>query len=128
MGFMKFIDAIENNRPIKIHGDGSATRDFTYVSDAVNATIAAASCKSDFEIINIAGGSRVNLNEVMDVFKHVTGKEVKTENIPEQLGDVKHTYADIETAKNLLNYRPQVQLKEGLTNQYKWYKDEFSKL
>ena len=64
----------------------------------------------------------------MDVFKHVTGKEVKTENIPEQLGDVKHTYADIETAKNLLNYRPQVQLKEGLTNQYKWYKDEFSKL
>ena len=128
MGFMKFLDAIQNNRTIKIHGDGSATRDFTYVSDAVDATIAAATCKSNYTIANIAGGSRVNLNEVMDVLRHVTGKEVRIENIPEQLGDVKHTYADIETAKSLLNYNPKVKLEDGLTNQYKWYKDEFSKL
>ena len=128
MGFMKFLDAIHNNRTIKIHGDGSATRDFTYVSDVVDATIAAASCKSDFEIINIAGGSRVNLNEVMDVLRRVTDKEVKTENILEQLGDVKHTYADIETARSLLNYNPKVKLNEGLASQYKWYKDEFLKI
>jgi len=128
MGFMKFLDAIHNNRTIKIHGDGSATRDFTYVSDVVDATIAAASCKSDFEIINIAGGSRVNLNEAMDVLRRVTDKEVKTENILEQLGDVKHTYADIETARSLLNYNPKVKLNEGLASQYKWYKDEFLKI
>ena len=128
MGFMKFFDAIESNRAIKIHGDGSATRDFTYISDAVDATIAAATCKSDFSIANIAGGSRVNLNEVITSLRNVTGKDIKTENIPEQLGDVKHTYADIETARSLLNYNPKVKLNEGLASQYKWYKDEFLKI
>ncbi|MEK6923575.1 MAG: NAD-dependent epimerase/dehydratase family protein [Nanoarchaeota archaeon] len=128
MGFTKFITAIETNNSINVYGDGTQTRDFTYVSDVVDATISAANCKSNFAIINIAGGSRVDLNSVIATLRTISGKQFEVKNIQNQLGDVKHTHASIDLAKSLLNYNPKVKLEEGLANQYKWYKDEFLRI
>lgn len=121
MAFHKFFKALIEDRAISIYGDGQQTRDFTFVSDAVAANLAAATeTEAVGEIFNIGGGSRAVLMDVLNTIEEVTGKPLKKEFVDQARGDARHTSADISKAKKLLGYNPQVSLAEGLAKEWQW--------
>jgi nucleoside-diphosphate-sugar epimerase len=120
MGFHRFFTAVQHAKPITVYGDGEQTRDFTFVGDAVAATIAAARQGAAGRVYNIGGGSRVTLNHVLDLIAKVTGQPIAIQREPDQKGDMRHTYADTSAARNDFGFMPRVTLEEGLTKQYRW--------
>ena len=120
MAFQRFFTAVQQGRPITVYGDGEQTRDFTFVGDAVAATIAAGNQGVPGRVYNIGGGSRVTMNHVLDLISKVTGRPVAIEREPKQKGDMRHTYADTSAARRDLGFAPRVTLEEGLTQQYRW--------
>ena len=117
MGFHRFIEAIRRGEAIPLYGDGEQTRDFTFVADAVEANVLAMTAGSG--VINIGGGSRVTVNQVLETLGEVAGA-VRIEQRPEQAGDVRHTWADTTRAREVLGYAPRVSLSDGLTAQVEW--------
>ena len=119
--------ALEGNAPY-INGDGSFSRDFTYVANAVEANIKAIFTKDDKainQIYNIALGRRTTLNELWDSISrevHINIKAIHREN---RQGDVPHSLANIDKAKLLLKYDPQFDVEKGLKEAIKWYKNKF---
>ncbi len=113
----KFIEYLRGAKPLVIYGDGSQTRDFIYVADAVNAFILAS--KSDRavgEIFNIATGQPTSINSLAQLMIDISGvKGVVLQHADAREGDIKHSYANIEMARSLLLFEPKVQLKEGLS-------------
>jgi UDP-glucose 4-epimerase len=122
MGFYRFFEATMANRPVPQFGDGRQTRDFTYVIDAVEATIAAATRGKPGAVYNIGGGSRVELLEVFELIQRVTKRPVKIERIESQRGDMRDTYADTTRARADLGFAPTVTLEHGLRSQFDWMK------
>lgn len=121
MAFHKFFKAILKDEPISIYGDGQQTRDFTFVSDAVAANLAAAWVPGAIgEIFNIGGGSRVVLTEVLEVMEEIVGSPIKRNHIQRAMGDARHTAADVSKARKFLSYEPQVCLREGLSKEWEW--------
>ena len=120
MGFQRFFTAVQQGKPITVYGDGEQTRDFTFVGDAVAATIAAGIQGVPGRVYNIGGGSRVTLNHVLDLISKVTGRPVPIQREPDQKGDMRHTYADTSAARRDLGFAPRVTLEEGLAQQYRW--------
>jgi UDP-glucose 4-epimerase len=120
MGFHIFLRAALLGLPITVHGDGEQTRDFTYVADAVGATIAAATRGVPGRVYNIGGGSRVSVNEVLDLIGRVSGRRPVLQGDSAQKGDMRHTYADTSLARADLGFAPAVGLKEGLAAEHKW--------
>ncbi|NEO94119.1 MAG: NAD-dependent epimerase/dehydratase family protein [Moorea sp. SIO3G5] len=121
MAFHKFFKAVLQDEPISIYGDGQQTRDFTFVRDAVAANLAAATVPEALgEIFNIGGGSRVVLTEVLDVMEQIVGRPIKRNHIERAMGDARHTAADVSKARKILDYQPQVSLREGLTQEWHW--------
>jgi UDP-glucuronate 4-epimerase len=118
----KFTKAILKGDPITMYGDGSTSRDYTFVDDVVQGIIAAMQYdKTGFEIINLGNNYSVSLKELIASIEEVTGKKTIIEQLPEQAGDVSKTFADISKAKQLLGYNPQTRLKEGLKKFYDWF-------
>lgn len=118
----KFIKSIELDKPIPMYGDGSTSRDYTYVDDIVKGIMAAITYdRSMFEIINLGNNHGVSLKELISEVEHVTEKKAKIDRQPEQPGDVPNTYADISKAQRLLNYHPATQLREGIKAFYEWF-------
>ncbi|MGZ3642345.1 MAG: NAD-dependent epimerase/dehydratase family protein [Ktedonobacteraceae bacterium] len=123
MAFNRFCHAILRHQPIHIFGDGTQTRDFTYISDIVEANVLAATRQNVAgEVMNIAGGSRVTMLEVIEVLQEISGSEVAVVFENKQHGDVDHTYADTHLAEQVLGYHPQVALHEGLANEFGYFK------
>jgi nucleoside-diphosphate-sugar epimerase len=123
MAFHKFFKAVLQDEAIPVYGDGLQTRDFTFVSDAVAANLAAATVPEAVgEIFNIGGGSRVVLQEVLDTMEKIVGKPIKRNHIEKAMGDARHTAADVTKARQILGYQPQVPLKEGLMQEWQWVK------
>ena len=123
MAFHKFYKAVIRDEAIPIYGDGLQTRDFTFVSDAVAANLAAAKVEDAVgEIFNIGGGSRVVLKEVLETMEEIVGKSIKRNHIERAMGDARHTAADVSKAKKILGYQPSVDLREGLTREWEWVK------
>jgi len=121
MAFHKFFKAAIHNESISIYGDGQQTRDYTYVSDAVAANLAAGERSEAIgEVFNIGGGSRVTLMELLNIMEQVIGYPIKQDYVSKAAGDARHTSADVTKAKRILNYVPQVALTEGLTQEWKW--------
>jgi nucleoside-diphosphate-sugar epimerase len=120
MGFHKFVKALLAREPIKVFGSGEQTRDFTYVSDIVDANLAAGEAEGVDGVFNIGGGSRVTLTEVLETLSELAGAPLQIERIEEQAGDVKHTEADTSLARSKLGYTPKVSLREGLSRQIDW--------
>lgn len=119
MAFHRFCKAIIEQRPLCVYGDGKQTRDFTYVADIVEANIRAARMEGvEGEVMNIAGGSRVSMHEVLQLLHEVSGRPIRVEFGDKQHGDVAHTYADTSRAERLLGYRPCVSLREGLPQEF----------
>lgn len=108
-----------------IYGDGETSRDFTFIANTVHGNLLAASAPSDKvsgQVMNLATGFRITLNEVVEVLRELTGYSGKVNYAPERAGDIKHSLADISLAKDLLGYEPQVDLREGLRRTLDWYR------
>lgn len=120
----RFTDALMSNKNPIIYGDGETSRDFTYVANVVNANIKAAqTTKGIGEILNVANGERITLNNLLEVLKKITGKtDAQAEYLPERAGDVKHSQADNSRAKEWLGYEKLVDLENGLEKTIDWWK------
>jgi nucleoside-diphosphate-sugar epimerase len=123
MGFHKFLRATILGEPIAVYGDGEQTRDFTFVADAVAATIAAATRGVPGRVYNIGGGSRVSVNDVLKIIERVAGRRPIVTVDPAQKGDMRHTYADTSLARLDLGFSPTVGLEEGLAAEHQWLTD-----
>jgi nucleoside-diphosphate-sugar epimerase len=121
MGFHRFLRAALRSEPIEVYGDGEQTRDFTFVSDAVDATIAAGEKGVPGRVYNIGGGSRVSVNRVIGIIGEVTGRPVRTRQAAKQKGDMRDTFADTALARAELNFAPRMQLADGLAAEYDWF-------
>jgi UDP-glucuronate 4-epimerase len=118
MGLYKFIAAAAQGRPVTVYGDGEQVRDFTYVSDAVAATIAATTVDvPPGTVLNVAGGSSCTVNEVVRLVAEGMGRVIVTRRVAEQPGDVRITGGAIDRAQQLLRWRPEVPLREGIKHQ-----------
>jgi UDP-glucose 4-epimerase len=120
MGFHRFIRAAIDGRPITLYGDGEQTRDFTFVKDAVAATVAAGERGVHGRAYNVGGGSRVSINHVLDIIGRVAGRQLDVRREPVQKGDMRDTFADTSLAKADLGFAPQVSLEEGIEAEYRW--------
>ena len=121
-----FAEALLHNKPPVINGDGSHSRDFTYVDNAVQANILSLftdNKEAVNQVYNIACGDQTSLNELFDGLRKEAGIDMKPVYGPERKGDVKHSLADITKAKELLGYNPLVTVKEGLKKTFAWYRD-----
>jgi UDP-glucose 4-epimerase len=123
MGFHKFIKATLRGEPITLYGDGEQTRDFTFVQDAVSATIAAAERGVPGRVYNIGGGSRVSVNQVLELIGRIGGRTPLVTVDAAQKGDMRHTYADTSLARADLAFAPSVSLEQGLAAEYQWLSD-----
>jgi UDP-glucose 4-epimerase len=120
MGFHKFLRATILGEPIGVYGDGDQTRDFTFVSDAVNANVLAATRGVPGRVYNVGGGSRVSVNDVLAMIGRIAGRRPLVTVDPAQKGDMRHTYADTSLAHAEMGYAPTVGLEEGLTAEHQW--------
>jgi nucleoside-diphosphate-sugar epimerase len=120
MAFHRFIRAALTNQPITLYGDGEQTRDFTFVTDAVAATIAAGDKGVLGRAYNIGGGSRVTVNHVLEILGRLAGKPLDVRREPAQKGDMRDTFADTTLARTDLGFRPAVALEQGLEAEYRW--------
>lgn len=119
----KFLNAIKNNKEFKKFGDGTSSRDYTYIDDIVQGIISAFENKKNIqcEIYNLGNSSPITLNEFISTCEKVTGQTAQYKQYDMQLGDVPHTYADISKAKNDLDYEPKTSLENGLTYFYEQF-------
>ena len=123
MSIFRFIQWIDQGVPIELFGDGSQSRDFTYVDDIASGTIAALK-PVGYEIINLGGGNQpISMNTVIATLEDLLGKKAKINYRDFHKADLKSTWADISKAKNLLGWEPKILLQEGLENSVKWYVD-----
>jgi nucleoside-diphosphate-sugar epimerase len=120
MAFNRFIKSALAGSAVTLYGDGRQTRDFTYVGDAVAATIAAGDAGVPGRAYNIGGGSRVTVNHVIEVIGQIMGKAVDVRREPAQKGDMRDTYADTSLARADLGFEPRVPLAEGIEAEYRW--------
>ena len=118
----KFTRNILAGDPIPVYGDGSTSRDYTFVGDTVQGIIGAMNYdKTNFEIINLGNNYTISLKDLIAAIEDVIGKKAIIERQPDQAGDVPKTFADISKAKMLLGYNPQTKLKDGLKKFYEWF-------
>ena len=120
----RFIAGLLGDEQLVIYGDGEQSRDFTYVSNVVDANLSAAeSATAAGRVINIANGERTTLNALLETLKKVTGNMSATpEYVPPRAGDVRDSLAEITSARQLLGYQPRVGLEEGLRYTIDWWK------
>jgi UDP-glucose 4-epimerase len=111
----RFIDAIAAGRPISIYGDGTQSRDFTYVANVVQANLLAADTEGvSGAVLNVATGSPVTVNDLAHTIGRLLERPVEIQYLPMRAGDVKHSWADLAEARRLLGYEAAVGLEEGL--------------
>jgi UDP-glucose 4-epimerase len=116
-----FIDAMRNNTPLVVHGDGKQSRDFTYVQDAVTATLAAADAPAaSGGVYNVAGGAPHSLLELLEILGRLLGATPKAEHVGERPGDVRRTWADPAAARRDLGFACAVSFEEGLRKTVDW--------
>jgi nucleoside-diphosphate-sugar epimerase len=120
-----FSTALSQGRQPTIYGDGEQTRDFTYVANVVDGVLRACEApKAAGEVINVACGTRISLNELLAVMNRIVGTHLEAIYKDERPGDVKDSQADIDKAKRLLGYTPIVDLEEGLRHTLAWCQGE----
>lgn len=119
-----FVTAILKDQPPTIYGDGEQSRDFTYIDNVVHANLLAARArKTSGEVINVACGQAVTVNEIIAMINKLLGKNVRPIYADARPGDVKHSLADITAAKNLIGFEPTVSFADGLRLAIDWYRN-----
>ena len=120
MGFHRFIRAALTGGAITLFGDGQQTRDFTYVGDAVAATMAAGDRGTPGAVYNIGGGNRVSIAEVLDLIGQLTGRPLDIRRQSSEKGDMRDTFADTTRARTDLGFSPAHTLQSGLAAEVEW--------
>lgn len=119
MSIFRFVKWIDEGKPLKLFGDGSQSRDFTYVDDIAMGTVYALK-KVGFKIINLGGNRPYELNYVIKLIEGRLSKKAKIKNLPFHKADVKATWADISEAKKILGWQPMVGFEEGIGKTVGW--------
>ena len=115
LAISKFVDAIAAGRPVELYGDGSTSRDYTYVTDTAAGILAALDrLQPGFRIYNLGGDHPVTLAALVETIERVLGKRAHVRHLPAQPGDVERTWADLTLARAELGYTPAVTLEDGL--------------
>ena len=125
MAFHRFLKAIAQGEPIRLFGDGSQSRDFTYVDDIVAGTLAALAGRPG-QTYNLGGGHRLELTAVIRMMGEIIGLPVEIQYEPTATGDVRHTAAKIDKAQKSLGFEPRFELAEGLARELEWLKETFN--
>ena len=120
MAIQRFLRAARDETEITLFGDGEQSRDFTFVRDAVAATMAAGQLGQAGAIYNIGGGSRVTVNRLVSLIESITGHSLRVKREANQHGDVRHTSADCSRAREQLGFEPRTSLEDGLEAQWRW--------
>ena len=119
-----FVTAILRDEPPTIFGDGEQTRDFSYIDNVVHANLLAARApRLRGEVVNIACGEGLSVNQVVRLINELLGKNVRPRHVDTRPGDVKHSLADISLAKELIGYEPIVMFDDGLRRAIDWYRE-----
>ena len=119
-----FVTKIIKNEPPTVYGDGEQSRDFTYIDNVVHANLLAArAAKLSGEVVNIACGQRITVNEIIRLINKILGKSVQPKYEPSRPGDVKHSLASIELAKKVIGYKPVTSFGDGLERAIVWYRE-----
>lgn len=119
-----FVTAILKDQPPTIYGDGQQSRDFTYVDNIVEANLLAARVKqTQGQVINIACGEAVTVNEIIKMINNSLGKNIMPIYVDPRPGDVKHSLADITAARRLIGFKPIISFEQGLQKAIEWYRD-----
>ena len=124
MAFHRFLKAARDGAAIQLYGDGTQTRDFTFVSDIVAATRAAAVSGRPGSVYNVGGGERVALSAVLQTIDEITGRALRVEREEAQKGDMRDTFADTAAAGRDLGFRSTVPLAEGLLREWDWIRGQ----
>ncbi|RAX42906.1 NAD-dependent epimerase [Rhizobium tropici] len=144
MALFKFVDAIKNDRPIEIYGEGKMSRDFTYIDDLVegivrligvvpseenrvvsDAVIDTLSKNAPFRVVNIGGGQPVGLMSFVETIETMLGKKAIRKMLPMQPGDVHNTYAVPDLLIALTGFKPQIEVDEGVRRFVEWYQENY---
>ena len=125
MALFIFTEAILKNKPIKVYNHGRMKRDFTYIDDIVDGTIAALDRPSPYEVFNLGNSNVVGLLEFIGVIEEGLGKKAKKEMLPMQPGDVPETSADIQKSRDMLGFNPKTSIKEGVGKFLTWYREYY---
>ena len=116
-------------REATLFGDGTQTRDFTYVGNVVDATLLAATRPGETvsgSVVNVGAGARTSLLDLIELVGEITGRELTYQRLPAREGDVRHSLADLQRAERLLAYRPRVSLAEGLRRTWAWFERQLA--
>ena len=127
MAFHRFLRKAKSGEPLVVFGNGSQTRDFTYIDDLIEANLLAMAYQGDESVFNIGGGDRVVLSRVLDILHDLCEDPFEIVYQDTFRGDVLHTYADISLAAKELGYSPQISIDEGLPRQIEWFNHIFKK-
>ncbi|MDP6060211.1 MAG: SDR family NAD(P)-dependent oxidoreductase [Pirellulaceae bacterium] len=119
-----FLNRVHDNKPLQMYGDGSASRDYTYVSDIVGGFLAALQCCDRFGLYNLGGNQPVKLAKLILMIEQITGKTPAIEQRPMQPGDVMRTWADLTRSGLELKYEPSTSLADGMAQQWQWMQQE----
>jgi len=123
----KFINAVLHHNSPVVYGDGEQSRDFTFIDNVVDANIL--SCRNDKssgKVLNIACGNRYTLNRLLTEVSYLTGNKANPQFIEPRSGDIRHSQADISSARELIGYRPKIDFREGLKRTVEWFKGQKS--
>lgn len=127
MAPFKFIDRVSRGMEIQQFGDGSSSRDYTYISDIVDGVVRAIDRPHPYQIFNLGKGDGTSLKEFIDLVQKHVGKEAKIKVMPDQPGDVPYTCANVGKAAHLLGYEAKVPFEEGIRLTAQWYKTAYEK-
>ncbi len=125
LAIFRFVKWIMEGEPIRINGDGTQSRGFTYVDDIARGTIAALK-PLGYEVINLGGHEVISINGLVELVEDLTGKKANVQYGPPNLADMFMNQADVSKARDILDWNPQVNLREGISNLIEWYKAERS--
>ena len=118
----KFAKLMQTNQPITVFGDGSTSRDYTYVDDTVEGVIACTEREFGYEIINLGESQTIKLNRLIELIESAMEIKAEINHQPVQPGDVPITYANIEKAQRLLGYNPKTQIEDGIPKFVEWFR------
>ena len=127
MAPFKFIDRVSRGVEIQQFGDGSSSRDYTYISDIVDGVVRAIDRPHAYEVFNIGKGSGTSLKEFIDLVQKHTDKKATIKVMPDQPGDVPYTCADVSKARRLLGYNAKIPFEEGILRTVTWYNSAYNK-
>jgi len=125
MALFKFTKAILGDKPIDVFNHGKMKRDFTYIDDIISGILASLDKNHPYELFNLGNSEAVELTRFIECIEEALGQKARKNFLPLQPGDVPETFADIEKSTQMLGFRPQVKIDEGIKRFVSWYKDYY---